>query len=261
MQEFLARPANGRVFSTVRRVRGTEVTPAGRLRLDSLARYLQDIAEDDFTDSGWEGTYLWTVRKIAVAVAGFPRFGDRVRLETFCSAIGPRWAERTTIISGAGRDLLQATAVWAALSLADGRPAQLDPAFARVWGTSAGGRRASVQLSHPRPPAPAEGAAWPLRAADFDIAGHVNNAIHWVAVEAVLANLGWLPGRAEMEYRRQILPGSVPSLVVGKGDDYANIWLVDGTHWLASARLGRALEMPGACHTLTAKRPELDSSA
>jgi acyl-ACP thioesterase len=248
MQSFLPRPANGRVFSTIRRVRGTEVTPTGRLRFDSLARYLQDIAEDDFTDSGWKGTYHWLVRKIAVAVVEFPRYGDRICVETFCSAIGPRWAERTTIMSGTGGDLLQARAVWAALSHADGRPAELDPGFARIWGATAQGRRASVQLSHPRPPAAAEGAAWPLRAGDFDIARHVNNAIHWVAIEDVLTDLDWLPLQAEMEYHRQIMPGSVPSLVVNKGDDYASIWLVEGTHRLASARLGRALEWP---HRLT----------
>ena len=49
MAPFQARPAAGRVFSTARRVRSTEVTPAGRLRLDALARYLQEAAEDDLT--------------------------------------------------------------------------------------------------------------------------------------------------------------------------------------------------------------------
>src|SRR5215831_9616535 len=45
-------PGTGRIYSTRRIVRSTDVTPSGRLRLDALARYLQIVAEDDVADSG-----------------------------------------------------------------------------------------------------------------------------------------------------------------------------------------------------------------
>jgi hypothetical protein len=45
---FSPYPARGPVFTTAARVvRSTDVTPAGRLRFDALARYLQEAAEDD----------------------------------------------------------------------------------------------------------------------------------------------------------------------------------------------------------------------
>jgi len=47
------------VFATVQVVRGTDVAPSGRLRLDALARYLQDAAEDDLADAGWDEPYGW----------------------------------------------------------------------------------------------------------------------------------------------------------------------------------------------------------
>ena len=100
MPAFQARPAAGRVFSTARRVRSTEVTPAGRLRLDALARYLQEAAEDDLADSGWAEPQIWLVRRTAVAIRAFPRIGQRVTLQTYCSGTGPRWAERTTTLAG-----------------------------------------------------------------------------------------------------------------------------------------------------------------
>ncbi len=81
--------------------------------------------------------------------------------------------------------------------------------------------------------------AWPLRASDFDTAGHVNNSVHWAAVEDVLAGPGhdWLPAGAELEYRRPILPGHDPRLVTSRAGDDLWVWLLNGTQRLASARL------------------------
>jgi acyl-ACP thioesterase len=241
MRAFQTRPAAGRVFSTRRQVRSTDVTPAGRLRFDALARYLQQAAEDDLADAGIEAPYVWLVRKTAVSVRAFPRFGAQVTLHTFCSATGPRWAERTTTVSGPDGDLLQAAAVWAAVDRADGRPAELGEDFHRVYGDAAAGRSVSARLTHPRPPAAPAGGAWPLRASDFDTAGHVNNAIHWAAVEDVLAGLDWLPDGAELEYHRPVLPGCDPYLAVGHERDQVSLWLLDGPQRLASARLARSL--------------------
>jgi acyl-ACP thioesterase len=227
------------VFTSRRQVRSTDVTPVGRLRFDALARYLQQVAEDDLADAGWDEPYGWRVRKTTVAVREFPRFGTQVRLDTFCSATGPRWAERTTTVTGPDGDLVQATAVWAAVGRTDGRPATLGPDFHRLFDAAAQGRSVSIRLSHPRPPAKPEGGFWPLRASDFDPAGHVNNAIHWAAVEDVLAGLDWLPDGAELEYHRPVLPGCDPYLAASHEQDEVSLWLMDGAQRLASARLAR----------------------
>jgi len=245
MRRFLARPPTGRVFTVARRIRSTDVTPAGRLRFDALARYLQQAAEDDLADSGWDEPYDWAVRKTSITVREFPRFNSRIWLHTFCSATGPRWAERTTTVSSPDGDLMQATAVWAAVGRADGRPAQLGPEFQRLYGPAAQGRSVSVRLSHPRPPATPEGGTWPLRASDFDTLGHVNNAIHWAAVEDVLAGLDWLPDGAELEYHRPVLPGCDPYLAASHEKDQVSLWLLDGTQRLASARLSRLADGHG----------------
>jgi acyl-ACP thioesterase len=239
MRVFMSRPLAGRVYTTRRQVRSTDVTPAGRLRFDALARYLQQVAEDDLADAGWNEPYDWLVRKIAVTVREFPRFGSQIWLHTFCSATGPRWAERTTTVSGPDGDLLQAKAVWAAVGQADGRPASLGPEFHRLYDAAAQGRSVSVRLSHPRPPVSPAGGTWPLRASDFDTAGHVNNAIPWAAVEDVLAGLDWLPDEAELEYYRPVLPGCDPYLAASYEKDEVSLWLLDGPQRLASARLAK----------------------
>lgn len=238
---FMATPAAGRVFVTSRIVRSTDVTPATRLRFDALARYLQEAAEDDLADAGWNEPSGWLLRRVAIAVRGYPARGDRVWMRTFCSATGPRWAERTTTLAGPGGDLMQARAVWVAIARADGRPAPLGAQFQRLYGQAAQGRQVSARLSHPGPPASQPGRPWPLRATDFDTAGHVNNSVHWAAVEDVLAGLapGWRPASAELEYPRPILPGPDPDLVTEHSPDHLGIWLRRGGEPLASARLAR----------------------
>jgi hypothetical protein len=73
----------------------------------------------------------------------------------------------------------------------------------------------------------------------------VNNAIHWAAVEDVLAGLGWRPAHAELEYHRPARPGCEPRLVATRESGPAWAWLLDGGAGsgggrpLASARLDR----------------------
>ena len=193
-QPFAPDPAHGRVFTVSRAVRSADVTTSRPcLRLDALARYLQDAAEDDLADAGLTEPHGWLLRRVALAIRGYPSYGQPVRLRTCCSAIGPRWAERTTTLAGPAGDLMQATAVWAAVSQADGRPAPLAASFHRVYGPSAADRQVSARLSLPGPPGSLTGRPWPLRATDFDTAAHVNNAVHWAAVEDALAGRDWLP--------------------------------------------------------------------
>jgi acyl-ACP thioesterase len=120
----------------------------------------------------------------------------------------------------------------------------LSAAFLRLYGDAAAGRTVSARLSHDRRGnGSCDGSRdWPLRAADFDTAGHVNNAIHWAAVEDVLAAYstpGWLPSVAEMEYHRAIGPGCTPRLTVAEREHDTQVWMLDGERLLASARLTR----------------------
>ncbi len=238
---FVEDPASGRVYETRRIVRSTDVAPSGRLRLDSLARYLQSAAEDDLADAGLTEPVVWLLRRCELSIFSLPAAGDRLTIRTFCSGTGPRWAERTTTLSDGDGELVQARAVWAVVGLADGRPVPLSADFLRIYGPSAGGRTVSVRLSHPRPDSAevADGRPWPLRATDFDQAGHVNNAVHWAAVEDELAVDGWVPAAAEMEYHRAITAACAPVLVTDRRDREAAIWLMSDGSLLASAWLER----------------------
>jgi acyl-ACP thioesterase len=247
---FRPEPASGRVYMTRRIVRSTDVVPSGRLQLDALARYLQAAAEDDLADSGLSEPVVWLVRRCELRIRALPTMGERLLIATFCSGTGPRWAERTTTLRGSpdGAPLVQASAVWAVISAADGRPASLSADFLTAFGESAGGRVVSARLSHPRQATADDGngvgaesrpAVWPLRAVDFDTAGHVNNTVHWAVVEDELAAGNWVPSVAEVEYHRAIVRGCTPQLVTERREGETMLWLEAEGRLLASARLSQ----------------------
>jgi acyl-ACP thioesterase len=245
---LLPEPEHGRVHASRRIVRSTDVTPDGRLRLDALARYLQWAAEDDVADAGLREPIVWLARRTALAIGSFPRMTERLSVRTFCSATGPSWAERTTTLTGADGSLIQARTVWAAISEADGRPARLTQDFHRIYGPSAAGRTVSARLLLPRPPDGATGTVWQLRAADFGTADHVNNTVHWAAIEDLLADTGWQPAAAALEYHRPIMSGYQPRLVSAPDAAGLSAWLVAGRQLregalLAAARLDHAARL------------------
>ena len=244
--QFAADPADGRIYVTSRIVRSTDATPGGRFRLDGLARFLQDAAEDDVHDSGWDEGVGWLLRRSALRLREFPRLGDTVRLRTFCSGLGPRWAERTSTLSSGDRNLIQATAVWVAVAAGSGETVPLSPEFRKVYGPSAHDRKVSARLFHSGPDGSGRTSRpWPLRSVDFDTARHVNNSVHWAAVEDALDGAGWLPRRAEIEYPRPVLPGCQPDLVTIRSHEELQAWLTEGPEVLFSARLTKGAASAG----------------
>jgi acyl-ACP thioesterase len=178
-EALLPEPAHGRVYAGTRRVRLSDVSPRGRLRLDGVVRYLQDVADDDTRDAGFVDAQGWVVRRTVIEVTAFPTFLEPVALRTWCSGTGSRWAERRTSLRGESGGHLEAATLWVHLDPATMRPQPLPERFHLLYGPSAAGRSVRATLHHPpSPPAGAERHAWHLRFTDFDVLGHVNNAAY-----------------------------------------------------------------------------------
>jgi acyl-ACP thioesterase len=218
---LLPRPTAGRVFETGRRVRLGDVDPGARCRLDSIVRYLQDVARDDSADGSVE-SMTWVVRRTMLVVHRFPVFQEWLDIATWCSGHGGRWAERRTDLRGDRGARVDTVTTWVFVDLTTGRPAPLPDAFHEVWGEAAGGRRVSARTTLPTSwPDDAVEEPWPLRYTDLDVLAHANNAAQWSAVEEGLQRVGWSisPVRAELEHG----PG------IDAGTDVRFRWLaVDG---------------------------------
>src|SRR5438552_17696398 len=108
--ELVPAPERGRVFE--RRIMPglSDASASGRVRLDALARWLQDVAYLDLVDAGLGGRGAWVVRRARIRVDRFPVFGEEASLRTFCSGASPLVAERRTSIS-AGAARIEAVAL------------------------------------------------------------------------------------------------------------------------------------------------------
>lgn len=232
----MAPPADGRVFRHPAAAGLADTAPSGRVRLDAIARWLQDAALADVVDSGLNGGGVSVLRRLRLAVARFPRFGDALQVATFCSGTGALVAERRSTISAGAEPLVEAVALWVHLNPDGLRPRPLPPGFESVYGATAAGRRVRARLRHPaEPPAVAASRPWRFRAADLDLAGHVNNAVYWEVVEEELVAAEPTGGvDAEIEHRA---PADAGEAVVLAGDGMR--WIAaPGGDVLATVRLG-----------------------
>jgi acyl-ACP thioesterase len=203
LTELVAPPPGGRVFTDRARAGLGDVAPSGRVRLDAIARWLQDAAFADLIDSGIPDDGIWVVRRLRLRVEQFPVFREAVAVATWCSGTGSLVAERRSTVRGDQGGLVEAVALWVHLDPDGARPRPMAPGFERVYGLSAVGRHVRGRLRHPDPTADVTTAPWRFRAADLDLADHVNNAVYWQALEEELAAAAGAqtPLDAEIEHR------------------------------------------------------------
>ena len=233
--ELVAPPESGRLFVGTRQVRLGDVDDRARLRLDAIARYLQDIATDDtasldLDDVEGDGS-SWVVRRTMIEVRHAARLDERLELATFCSGTGRGWAERRTSISGGHGASIETVSLWIRIDPASGRPIRLSERFLEIYGPTAGDRRVSSRLQLRRPPEHVTRRAWAIRRVDLDPLRHVNNAVHWSVVEETLPE-GSRRGRGEIEYLAPIEPDADVCVAV----DEQSSWLLDGDRVLTAAR-------------------------
>jgi acyl-ACP thioesterase len=223
---IVARPEVGRVFEATRRVRVADADPSGRLRLDAVARFVQDVGNDDVADAGLDPNIPWVVRRSEVAVDGWPQLGERLVIATWCGGTGSRWAERrVSFISESGAIDVATLVVHLDGS---GRPAKLPDWFESTYAEAAVGRTLTSRLVLPGPPHDAVGRPWPARSTDLDVMGHVNNAVTWAAVEDECHRRGVVPATATVEWSGALEATDPIELRSAEVEDGLGVWLVVG---------------------------------
>ena len=100
---FRPPPAFGAPLHATRPVRLGDSSPGGRLRFDGLARYLQDVSNDDTRDAAFENDMAWVVRRTAIEVRSGARFGEELTLTTFASGVGSQLGRAARHAQGIAR--------------------------------------------------------------------------------------------------------------------------------------------------------------
>lgn len=222
----------GRRFVGERKVRLGDVDRSGRLRLDALTRYTQDVSDDDTTDAGLPAEPGWVVRSTVVDEIRPANIAETITCVTFCSALGKRWAERRLSITGDAGARYEVATLWVCIDAAAARPVALTEEFLELYAEASAGRSVSAKLLNPKPSTfPADRLVerrWSLRVADYDIYDHVNNAAYWAVVEEWGPAKVW-PRRIRMEYGQGVSPTeSVPVVTNAEdGGSKTMLWWLD----------------------------------
>jgi acyl-ACP thioesterase len=215
VEALVPQPASGRTFRTSYRVRLSDTDADGRLRLDAIARFLQDAATDDVSETGWGAPeHLWVLRSVRIDIMK-PFVDDQsAEIVTWGSSFSSLAAGRRWSLTGDAGGSIEVDSAWIHLG-PDARPARIGAGF-DGYAEAAQGRVASTKLTLAPPALDGKRAAWALRSTDVDRMGHVNNAAYWAAIEHRLVARGpdlRAPIRARLDYRHPIDLGEDVELV------------------------------------------------
>ncbi len=127
---------NGRAVTITHHVALGDVRPDSTMRLDAIARLVQDVADVDAADAPVEGMGIWILRRLDLAIAHTPRFRADLTARTWCSGFGARWAERRTDICAGELLCIEATGLWVHVDAERGVPAPLPAGSTRSGGNT-----------------------------------------------------------------------------------------------------------------------------
>ncbi|MGW5220896.1 acyl-ACP thioesterase domain-containing protein [Nocardia sp. NPDC004085] len=241
-----AKPAAAPSYRGRYRVRSSDVDDTMRLRLDGVARFVQNISEDMIAASPLFGTDpFWVLRRTIIDVIAPVSWPAAVELERWCSATSSRWVNM--------RQSLRATHEQSPFNPASRVPGLIetesfcikidasarlsrisDAALAELGQHVHDTRLRWVSLNTDPVPTAGPQRLFHPRSSDIDPFGHVNNTIYWQVVEDELVGLAGLidrPHRAIVEFLAPIEPVTPVTVRSRRTDAGAAIWLLvdDGT--------------------------------
>lgn len=205
VEALVPQPPTGRTFRVGYRIRLSDTDATGRLRLDAVARYLQDAAIDDVSETDWGAPeHLWVLRAVRIDVLAPFLEDSAAGIVTWGSSFSSVAAGRRWSLSGDAGGAIEVDSTWIHLDR-DARPGRIGPGF-EDYAEAAQGRGASTKLTLTAPSTD-DRVAWSLRATDVDRMGHVNNAAYWAAIEHRLDGLDpdlRRPHRARLDYHHPL---------------------------------------------------------
>ncbi|OZD61914.1 acyl-ACP thioesterase domain-containing protein [Rhodococcus sp. 06-1460-1B] len=236
-------PHGAEVFAANYRIRTSDVDPAMRLRLDGVARFVQDISADMIEASAFcESDPFWILRRTIIDVVEPATWPGDVEVQRWCSATSSRWVNMRQRLVGVPEvapfntqtrtpGLIETESFCIKID-GSGRLSRIsEEALAQMSESVSNNRlRWRAMNTDPVPPASIDDGTFTLRASDIDPFAHMNNTVYWQAIENVLrsrSDLTSVPHRIVVEFVRPV-PADVDAVVIRTQTiaDRLSIWML-----------------------------------
>lgn len=201
------------------RMRSYDLDAAGRVGLGAMCRYLQEAASNHAAalDVALERLgpldLAWVLGRLHLRLERVPRWGEEIRVETWPSGRDSLRATRDFLLgTESGEIFARATTAWSLVNIARRRPVKL-PDF--VLELVPPQRPRAIEDAFERIPEPESyslSREVPIRRADIDLNGHVNNARYVDLLLEAAPDEVWpdrVPRSLEIAFRAEIGPREV----------------------------------------------------
>ncbi|GAA4743952.1 acyl-[acyl-carrier-protein] thioesterase [Gordonia alkaliphila] len=240
-----ARKAEARFFAEDYRVRTGDIDQQMRVRLDAVARYLQDAANDNIAATDFGDTEpFWIVRRTIIDVLEPITWPSDFQVERWCGALSTRWTDMRVSLTATSETnrfnpeprpdgRIETEAFW--INVNDqGMPSRISDSTFEVLAQMNDHHRLRWHSMNPEPAPPEAECSQPdrehvLRSTDFDPFKHLNNAAYLEAVEDELVDHPDLldaPHRLVIEYLRPVTPGIEIAIRRKRIDDCLFVWML-----------------------------------
>lgn len=238
-------PHSGYVYETGWRLATSDIDEHMRLRLDGVARYIQEAGAEHLADAELAEVHPhWIVLRTVIDVLEPIELPSDITFRRWCAALSTRWCNMRVQLEGADGGRIETEGFWLCVNKDTLTPSRLsDDCIARFGSTTANHRlKWRPWLTDPVQDGfqNVTETPFPLRRTDIDIFQHVNNTSYWHGVHEILGQVPELesgPFRAVLEYRSPIKFGESLTIRSESYGDTVRIDFVVGDDVRAAALL------------------------
>lgn len=218
-------PDTGYVYRTSWRVATGDIGSDLNLRLDGVARYIQEVGAENLVDADEaEDHPHWLVQRTVIDVIEPIEFPNEVSFSRWCSALSTRWCTMRVDLVGSDGGRIETEGFWIAINAKTLTPQRATDSLIERFSTTTNEYRLKWRPWLQDPDTTDQSIPFALRRTDIDLFEHVTNTAYWHAVHEVMAHVPDIctpPYRAVVEYRKPIKYGeevSVRWVRHGEGD-------------------------------------------
>ncbi|MGW4534651.1 acyl-[acyl-carrier-protein] thioesterase [Nocardia sp. NPDC004340] len=238
-------PGSGHIFDVDRRLSTVDMDENRKMRIDGIARHLQDAGVDHLMHIGsLESHPHWIVRRTVIDVLRPIAWPTRLRVRRWCSGVSPRWCTMRVRIDSEAGGLVDTEGFWIHVNKATMSPSRLTDEFFELMATTTDDHRLRWRQWLDAPAPAADGTRYTFRRADTDHFRHITNTAYWHAVHEFAADAPGLtrgPHRYILEYNKPIRFGEPLDIHAVDAPGALTLWFTVDQETRAIAQL-RPLE-------------------